>query len=323
MKPKIFIDGSEGTTGLQIYDRLSDRDDISLLAIDDEKRKDAVERKRLINSADLVFLCLPDDAARESLSLIDNESTRVIDTSTAHRTSKCWVYGFPELSKEQRGEISRAKRVANPGCHATGIIASAYPLIRLGVMPSDYPLTCLSLTGYSGGGKKMIHAYNEEKTPEMRSPRMYGLDQNHKHLPEIVRVTGLARKPVFCPVVDDYYCGMATTITIHNDLLPGKPTSEDILKKLEAYYAGERFVTVAPKLGNGMLESNWGVNTNMLEITVCGNGDLTLVIARFDNLGKGASGAAVQNMNIMLGIDEGKCVELEALSTLDSGVKRR
>jgi len=306
MKPKIFIDGREGTTGLQIYDRLCSRDDIDLLTIGDAIRKDVSARKKLINEADLVFLCLPDDAARESVSFIENNNTRVIDASTAHRTNPDWMYGFPELSKEQKEKINKARRVANPGCHATGIIAAVYPLISLGILPRDYPLTCMSLTGYSGGGKTMIHAYDEEKTPEMYAPRMYGLDLRHKHLPEIISVTGLSRQPVFCPVVDDYYSGIATSITLHNDMLSRKPAAADIRQALADYYAGERFVTVAPGLGSGMLESNWGVNTNELEITVSGNESLTIVTARFDNLGKGASGAAVQNMNIMLGMSEEK-----------------
>jgi len=302
MKLEIFIDGREGTTGLQIYDRLTDRNDIKLLQIDESKRKDIDERKRLINKADLVFLCLPDDAARESVSLIENDKTLVIDASTAHRTDSNWVYGFAELSKQQREKIENAKRVANPGCHATGIIASIYPLIVHGILPPDYPLTCISLTGYSGGGKAMIREYEKEKTSEMFAPRMYGLDLTHKHLPEIMHVTGLTRKPVFCPIVDDYYSGIATTITMHNDTLAGRPTAEDIRKKLAEYYAGERFVTVAEKLGSGMLESNWGAGSDDMELTVSGNEELTIVTARFDNLGKGASGAAVQNMDLMLGL---------------------
>ena len=306
MKPKIFIDGKEGTTGLRIYDRLSGRDDIDLLQMEDAKRKDAGERRRQINMADLVFLCLPDGAARESASLVENAHTRVIDASTAHRTDPEWVYGFPELSGEQRGRIANARRVANPGCHATGIIAAAYPLIAMGIMPADYPLSCFSLTGYSGGGKKMIQSYERDKTPAMFAPRIYGLDLRHKHLPEIVRVTGLARPPVFCPVVDDYYSGIAATIALHNGLLSGAPTAGAIRQSLADYYAGERCVAVAPELGKGTLESNWGAGTDMLEITVSGNDELTVVTARFDNLGKGAAGAAVQNMNIMLGLCEEK-----------------
>ena len=304
MKPKIFIDGREGTTGLQIYDRLADRRNIELLHIDESKRKDLSERKRLINEADLVFLCLPDEAARESVSLIESEKTRVIDASTAHRTDTGWVYGFAEISKQQREKIKNAKRVANPGCHATGIIAAVYPLITLGIMPTDYPLTCLSLTGYSGGGKTMIHAYEKEKSPDMHAPRMYGLDLNHKHLPEIMYVTGLERHPVFCPIVDDYYSGIATTIMLHNDTLAENPSAEDIRKKLADYYAGEQHISVADKLGSGMLESNWGVNTDKMEIIVSGNDELAIITSRFDNLGKGASGAAVQNMDIMLGLTD-------------------
>ena len=300
MKPKIFIDGREGTTGLQIMQRLSDRDDIELLTISDTKRKDVSERKKLINEADLVFLCLPDGAARDSVSLIENGNTRVIDASTAHRTDDGWVYGFPELSKEQRVKIANAQRVANPGCHATGIIASVYPLITLGIMPRDYPLTCMSVTGYSGGGKPMIHAYENEKTPGMYAPRLYGLNLHHKHLPEIIKVTGLTRPPVFCPVVADYYSGISATIMLHNDMLRGNPTAPTILESLAEYYAREQFVKVTPELGHGMLESNWGTGTNMVEITVSGDNDLTIVTVRFDNLGKGAAGAAVQNMNIML-----------------------
>jgi len=302
--PSVFIDGREGTTGLQIYDRLSGRKDIELLHIEESKRKDINERKKLINEADLVFLCLPDDAARESVSLIDNSNTRVIDASTAHRTHSDWVYGFAELSKHRREEIKNSKRVANPGCHATGIIASVYPLITLSIMPHEYPLTCISITGYSGGGKAMINAYENEKTPEMYAPRMYGLNLEHKHLPEIIHVTGLLSLPVFCPIVDDYYSGIATTISLHNNKLIGKHTAEGIHRNLADYYSEEKYVSVAPELGSGMLESNWGVGSDNMELTVSGNDELTIITARFDNLGKGASGAAVQNMNIMLGLGE-------------------
>ena len=300
MKPKIFIDGREGTTGLQIYDRLGPRSDIELLLIDESKRKDAGERKRLINEADLVFLCLPDAAARESVSLIDNDRTRVIDASTAHRTHPDWVYGLPELSAEQRNKIAGARFVANPGCHATGFIVSVYPLISLGIMPLNYPLTCFSPTGYSGGGKSMIADYEEHKTEDMSAPGLYALGLQHKHLPEMVAVTGLTRAPIFCPIVDDYYKGMATTIALHNDLLSKPMAASGIRQQLAEYYAGQRYVTVAPELGNGTLYCNWGAGTNDLELTVCGNDAQTTITARFDNLGKGASGAAVQNMEIML-----------------------
>jgi len=303
-KPKIFIDGHEGTTGLQIYDRLSERKDITLLHIDESKRKDSTERKKLINEADMVFLCLPDSVAKESVSLLENNNTRIIDASTAHRTNPGWVYGFAELSKKHREEIINSKRVANPGCHATGIIASVYPLISLKIMPADYPLTCFSLTGYSGGGKSMIYSYEHEKTPEMFAPRIYGLDLQHKHLPEIMHVTGLTKEPVFCPIVDDYYNGMATTIMIHNDALLKKYSSYEIKQNISDYYAGERFVTVSPELGNKMLESNWGTGTETMELTVSGNNKTTIITARFDNLGKGASAAAIQNMNLMLGLKQ-------------------
>jgi len=300
MKPKIFIDGREGTTGLQIFDRLGSRGDIDLLLIDEGKRKDAGERKKMINQADLVFLCLPDDAARESVALIENDKTCVIDASTAHRTDPAWVYGFAEMSGQQREKIAKARFVANPGCHSTGFIAAVYPLIALGILPRDYPLACFSLTGYSGGGKTMIKTYEEEKTPQMHAPRLYGLDLRHKHLPEMMYVTGLTRAPVFCPVVDDYYQGIALTVMLRNDMLTGNPTAEHLRENLAEYYAGEKFVTVAPTLGIGTLESNWGADKDELELTVSGNDESTIITARFDNLGKGASGAAVQNMEIML-----------------------
>ncbi len=304
MKPRIYIDGKEGTTGLQIYDRLGGRGDIELLLIDEDKRKDVSERKKLINSADIVFLCLPDAAAKEAVSLIENENVRVIDASTAHRISPGWDYGFPELSRERRQAIAASKRVANPGCHATGFISTVYPLIRLGILPEDYPLTCFSLTGYSGGGKKMINQYENEKTGGLFAPRIYGLNLSHKHVPEMMAVTGLKCKPSFSPIVDDYYKGMATSIALHNSLLPGKPTAAGIRDRLAEYYGGQRFISVAPLRDSGMLEANFNAGTNNLEISVCGGDDVTLLTARFDNLGKGASGAAVQNMNIMLGLDE-------------------
>lgn len=309
MIPKIYIDGQEGTTGLQIYDRLGSRKDLELLLIDESKRKDVNERRKLINAADIVFLCLPDAAAIEAVSLIENENTRVIDASTAHRTNSNWVYGFPEMSFEQRGKVRTAKRVANPGCHATGFVSIAYPLIKMGILPMDCPLTCFSLTGYSGGGKKMIAAYETEKTPDMYAPRLYGLNLLHKHLPEMVAISGMKRAPIFCPIVDDYYKGMATTVTLHNDALWGSPTPQEIRERLATYYAGEYFITVAPFTDSGLLESNWGAGTNNLEITVCGNDDQSMITSRFDNLGKGASGAAVQNMNIMLGLPEGTGLE--------------
>lgn len=304
MKPKVYIDGQEGTTGLQIYERLAGRGDIELIMIDPEKRKDTKERQKLINAADFVILCLPDDAAREAVRLIVNDNVRVIDASTAHRTVPGWAYGFPELSKRLREKIKTSSRVANPGCHATGFLAIAYPLIKLGILPDDYPLTCFSLTGYSGGGKKRIREYEEEKTLDMFVPKIYKLDLKHKHLPEITAVSGLKRTPVFCPVIDDYFKGMATTIMLHNTLLSTPQTTGSILQALQDYYAGERFVTVTGRPESGMLESNWGINTNNLQLSVNGCDDRTIITARFDNLGKGASGAAVQNLNIMMGVAE-------------------
>lgn len=306
MKTKVYIDGQSGTTGLQIYDRIGARDDLELLRIDEDKRHDPEERKKYLNAADIVFLCLPDDGAREAVSMIDNPDVRVIDASTAHRTADGWVYGFPEYSKEQRKAIAAGRRIANPGCHATGIISSAAPLVRMGILPKNYPLTCYSLTGYSGGGKKMIAAYEADERPaSLDAPGIYGLTLRHKHLPEIQKMTGLTYPPVFMPVVDDYYKGMAGTILLQNRLLTGQPTAEEICERLQEYYADEHFVTVVPFGSNGKtLYANELAGTNHLKLVVCGNEDSTTVTALFDNLGKGASGAAVQNMNIMLGLDE-------------------
>ena len=307
MKPKVFIDGKEGTTGLQIYERLGSRSDIELLLIDEEKRKDTEERKKYLHAADIVFLCLPDAAAKEAVSLIENGETRVIDASTAHRTAPGWTYGFPELKRGQRELIASSKRVANPGCHATGFIAAVAPLIASGVIAADAPLTCFSLTGYSGGGKKMIAQYEGEgRDAALDSPRIYGTALMHKHLPEMTAVTGLKNAPVFCPIVSDYYCGMQTVTTLPAGILAEGMTPERIRDILTAWYAGERFITVAPFTGgeNAYLESNHNAGTNKLELFVGGGGDSAFISSRFDNLGKGASGAAVQNMNIMLGLDE-------------------
>ena len=322
MKTKVYIDGQSGTTGLQIYDRIGKRDDLELLRIDEDKRHDLEERKKFLNAADIVFLCLPDDGAREAVSLIENQDVRVIDASTAHRTNDAWDYGFPELSKEQRNAIANSKRVANPGCHATGFISTAAPLIRMGILPKDYPLTCYSLTGYSGGGKKMIADYESPERVEkvieawssksgetaedvLSSPGIYGLTLKHKHLPEMQKISQIEYPPVFLPVVDDYYKGMATTISLQNRLLNGTPSAEEICVRLQEYYQDAYFVKVLP-FGSvsGTIYANTLAGTNKLEIIVCGHEEQTSITARFDNLGKGASGAAVQNMNIMLGIDE-------------------
>ena len=306
MKTKVYIDGQSGTTGLQIYDRIGQREDLELLRIPEELRHDPDERKKYLNSADIVFLCLPDEGAREAVSFIDNPNVRVIDASTAHRTNPDWTYGYPELSKAQREAIRTSRRVANPGCHATGFISTTAPLVAMGVLPKDYPMSCYSLTGYSGGGKKMIAEYEAEGRSELLdAPGIYGLNLQHKHLPEMQTVTGLAYPPVFMPVVDDYYKGMATTIMLQNRLLPGQPSAEEICAKLADYYRDEHFVSVVPFGENdSKLYANKLAGTNRLEIVVCGHEEQTTVTAVFDNLGKGASGAAVQNMNIMLGLPE-------------------
>lgn len=305
MKPKIYIDGKDGTTGLQIYQRLGERQDIELLLIDETKRKDPAERKKLLNAADLVFLCLPDAAAVEAVSLIENPAIRVIDASTAHRTNPLWDYGFPELSPTHRANIVKSRRVANPGCHASGFISSVYPLVHKGIIPADFSLTAYSLTGYSGGGNKLIAEYEaENRDPRHGSHRIYGLDLRHKHLPEMQAVCGLSRTPLFSPILGDFYAGMATTV-----LLPGFDARQ-IWEGLSAWYAGQTFVQVAPLGGEEpMIYADTLAGTNLLRLLVCGHKTQTTVTALFDNLGKGASGAAVQNMNLMLGFNEAAGLE--------------
>lgn len=308
MKPVIFIDGREGTTGLQIYDRLTPRQDIELLLIDEEKRKDPAERKKCLNAADLVFLCLPDEAAREAVAMIDNPNTRVIDASTAHRTAPGWAYGFAELSKLHRAQICESMRVSNPGCHATGFISIVYPLVGMGILPADTPLSCFSLTGYSGGGKKMIAQYEAaEKAESLYSPGLYGLTQAHKHLPEMQKLCGLKKPPVFTPIVDDYYKGMAATVPLHRSQLTGEATLHQVWQALADHYAGEKLVHVAPEGSadaGSKLYGNARAGDNGLTLVAAGNDERFTITALFDNLGKGASGAAVQNMNIMLGFEE-------------------
>ncbi|MDO4316502.1 MAG: N-acetyl-gamma-glutamyl-phosphate reductase [Oscillospiraceae bacterium] len=306
MKPRVYIDGKEGTTGLQIYDRLAARSDIDLLLIDGDRRKDPIERKKLMDAADIVFLCLPDAAAIEAVGLIESPTTRVIDASTAHRTAAGWDYGFPELSLTHRANIRESRRVANPGCHATGFISCVYPLVAMGVLPRDYPLTCCSLTGYSGGGKKMIAQYEApDKGEALYSPRIYGLNLQHKHLPEMQKICGLTRPPVFCPIVDDYYKGMATTISLHNDLLVCDKSARAVWETLADYYQDQTLVKVAPfGWSEPMIAANTMAGKDSLTLIVNGNETHTTVTALFDNLGKGASGAAVQNMNLMLGLPE-------------------
>ena len=303
---KIYIDGSAGTTGLQIYDRLRERRDIELAILPEERRKDTEARRDALNSCDIAFLCLPDEAAREAVGMVENPAVRVIDASTAHRTAEGWAYGFPELDDGHRTAIEQGKRIANPGCHATGFIAGVYPLVKLGLVPVDAPLTCFSLTGYSGGGKKMIADYESPEKPEgLGSPRLYGLTQAHKHLPEMQTVCGLTRAPVFTPIVDDYYKGMATTVALHLDLLPGRPTAKKIREALDDWYQYQRLINVAPlNWGTPMIDANAFAGRDDLMLIVSGNDELVTVTALFDNLGKGASGAAVQNMNLLLGVDE-------------------
>ena len=299
-KPCIYIDGKEGTTGLQIYDRLSVRTDIELILIDEDKRKDPAERAKMINAADLVFLCLPDAAAREAVAMVNNDHTRIIDASTAHRTNPDWNYGFAELSESHRANIMKSKRVANPGCHASGFIASVYPLVKAGVIPADFPLTAYSLTGYSGGGKKLIAEY-EDPDRDLRhdSHRIYATGLTHKHLPEMQAVCGLNQPPVFSPILGDFYKGMATSI-----LLPGFD-AERIHKTLAKHYEGQQMVTVAPLGGDeSVIYADTFAGRDSLRLLVCGHEKQTMVTALFDNLGKGASGAAVQNMNLMLGFEE-------------------
>lgn len=311
LKPKVYIDGQSGTTGLQIRERLEKRSDIELLRIDEDKRHDSAERKKFLNAADVAFLCLPDDGAREAAAMVENPDTCIIDASTAHRTAEDWTYGFPELSGEQRAAIQASRRIANPGCHATGLISSTAPLVRMGILPADYPLTCFSLTGYSGGGKKMIAEYEApERDERLASGRLYALTQKHKHLPEMVKVCGLAHPPVFVPVVEDFYKGMATTILLQSALLAKPVTGQELRDALAEYYAGQRFVSVAPYGGDeSVLFASALAGTNRLRLVVAGNDGQITVTALFDNLGKGASGAAVQNMNLVLGFDEGAGLE--------------
>ena len=304
-KPKIYIDGKEGTTGLQIYERLGGRDDLELLLIDEDKRKDTEERRKFLNAADLVFLCLPDAVAVEAVSLIENGNTKVIDASTAHRTAPGWAYGFAELSKLHRAQICESMRVSNPGCHATGFISIVYPLVGMGILPADTPLSCFSLTGYSGGGKKMIAQYEAEGREDLlSSPAIYGITQSHKHLPEMQVRCGLSCPPVFSPIVDDYYKGMATTVPLHLSQLRGVSSLHDVWKALSDYYAGQKLVRVAPEGADGKLYGAGKAGDDDLTLTVAGNDGQLTVTALFDNLGKGASGAAVQNMNLMLGFEE-------------------
>ena len=309
MAVKVFIDGSEGTTGLRIYERFEKRDDIELLKIDPEKRKDPEERKKLINSSDITFLCLPDAASIESVSLVENPDVTIIDTSTAHRTNDDWTYGFPELNSSQRDKIKASKRIAVPGCYATGFISIAHPLLASGLMPVDYPVSAFALSGYSGAGKKAIAVYEgADKPVEFNSPIEYALTQQHKHLKEMTKISGLAKTPLFSPIVDDYYSGMFVSLPFYTDMLNNVKSLEDVHKMYKEHYAGQRFIKVnelgAEAESNGFIGANNRSGWDGLELFVTGNEERIVVTARFDNLGKGASGAAIQCMNIVLGCDE-------------------
>ena len=297
---KVFIDGSAGTTGLRIRERLAGRKDLELLPLSEALRKDANARKDMLNKADIAFLCLPDAAAIEAVSLIDSDHVAVIDTSTAHRVSEGWAYGFAELSPEHRQAIIHSKRVANPGCHASGFIAGVYPLVKHGVIPADFPLTAYSLTGYSGGGKKLIAEYEDEnRDVRHESHRIYGTTLTHKHLPEMQKICGLTQKPVFSPILGDFYAGMATTV-----MLPGSD-AKIVWEALSDHYAGQNLVSVAPLGGDEtIVYASTYAGKDTMRIQVSGQTDQCMVTAIFDNLGKGASGAAIQNMNLLLGLDE-------------------
>ena len=314
-KVKIFIDGSEGTTGLRIHERFAEREDVELLPISSELRKDKEERKRLINSSDITFLCLPDAAAEESVSLVENDHVRIIDTSTAHRTMEGWAYGFPELSKEHREAIAAGNRIAVPGCYATGFISLVYPMVAEGLISADYPVSAFGISGYSGGGRKMIAAYEaEEREDALLAPREYALSQAHKHLKEMKKIPGLKREPLFSPIVADYYSGMVVSVPVYTELMNKGRTPQKVWKYLADFYAGSRFVRVMPfgaeEASANMLAGNAMSGRDSLRIYVTGNEDRVLLSSQFDNLGKGASGAAIQCLNIALGCEESKGLHL-------------
>ena len=303
---KVFIDGSAGTTGLRIADRLAGREDLAILTLTGDARKDPAARKEALFESDIAFLCLPDGAAKEAVALAEGSRVRIIDTSTAHRVSEGWAYGFAELSDAHRRAIEASSRVANPGCHASGFIASVCPLVAKGIIDKSFPLTAYSLTGYSGGGKSLIAEYEDEnRDPRHDSHRIYGLPLQHKHLPEMQKVCGLDLPPVFSPILGDFYEGMATSV-----LLPGFD-SKQVWEALVEHYQGQKIVSVAPLGGDeSLIYASTLAGKDSMRLIVTGHESQTMVTALFDNLGKGASGAAIQNMNIMLGLDEATGLEL-------------
>ncbi|MBP6898590.1 MAG: N-acetyl-gamma-glutamyl-phosphate reductase [Burkholderiaceae bacterium] len=310
MSYRIYVDGQEGTTGLRIHEMLARRSDVEVLSIAADKRKDPAERARLLNASDVSFLCLPDAAAREAAALVTNPTTCLIDASTAHRTQAGWAYGLPELAAGQREAIRASKRIANPGCHATAFILLLRPLVDAGLVPRGLPVGATSITGYSGGGKSMINQYQAGGDPQLTAPRPYGLTLKHKHLPEMAAHTGLIHAPAFMPVVANFYKGLAVSVPLHFSQLAAGTDGAALQRALAAHYAGQRFVTVKPLADPATLESGFFDvqacnDSNQAELFVFANDQQALLIARLDNLGKGASGAAVQCMNIHLGLDEG------------------
>ena len=308
-KPKIYVDGQAGTTGLQIISRLKDRSDIELLLLKDELRHDDKARKAIMKKADLVFLCLPDAAAKEAVKLCD-PSTKIIDASTVHRTDPDWAYGFPELSKEHQEKIKAARLTANPGCHASGFIALIYPLIKEGLLPDDQCISCFSMTGYTGGGKNMIHEFEQEKQLSNEAPAYYGLNLMHKHIPEMMNECSLKTKPLFVPIVDDFAQGMLVGLAFQSSDFSEEMTPEKLREFYKDYYKDALAVKVSEKADSGRLEANRLAGMDFMEIHVNGNGDQILISALFDNLGKGASGAAVENMNLMLGLKDDEGLQL-------------
>lgn len=306
---KVFVDGQEGTTGLRLLDYLSGRSDVELLRIADDKRKDPQERARFLNASDVSFLCLPDVASREAVSLVTNPDTCVIDASTAFRTTDSWAYGLPELTRGQREKVRASKRIAVPGCHASAFVLAVRPLVEAGLMPADYPVSAFSLTGYSGGGKKMIAEFEAGGNPRLDSPRPYALGLEHKHLPEMRVQAGLAQAPIFNPIVGNFLKGLAVTVPVFPALLSRKADAEAILDIYRKHYEGEQFVRVHPfnseaNLDGGFFDVQASNDTNRVDLFVFGNGERLNLVARLDNLGKGAAGAAVQCMNVHVGADE-------------------